>query len=316
MRWGGNLKKFSSGYNLRDLWIGSEGTLGIVTGAVLKLIPRPAARATCLAVFESDEAALACARQILLDGQTPSAMEFLDCQTVECTFNFWKSKEPGLIEKLPGCLRERMNQEPAPSVLLIEVDGRPNEVKEQLAALVECVGGISSDLVSSIEKDTVENLWKLRRSYSQAMFQLGNRKLNEDVGFPSEGQGPLMEFVAGLKRETGLATPTFGHAADGNFHVHIMYDDTDPAQADKASMAIGKLMREVVDLGGAISGEHGIGLAKSPFFKYQFSETENATMQAIKAALDPNNILNPDKLWHPCEPWNFPRETVRLPWDH
>lgn len=316
VRWGGNLKKFSSGYNLRDLWIGSEGTLGIITGAILKLIPKPDAQATCLALFETDKAALECAQQILLDGQTPSAMEFLDAQTVECTFKFWETREPGLINSLPDCLRRRMGGQPVPSVLLVEVDGRSNEVKEQLAALVDCIGKSSRDLVSAIDKETVEILWKLRRSCSQAMFQLGNRKLNEDVVVPFESQLALMEFVAELKQETGLPTPTFGHAADGNFHVHIMYDDNDPRQTRKASEAIDKLMAKVVDLGGAISGEHGIGLAKAPFVGYQFSEPEIAAMRSIKKTLDPNNVLNPDKLWHPCEPWGFPRENVRMPWDH
>ncbi len=316
VRWGGNLKKFSSGYNLRDLWVGSEGTLGIITGAVLKLLPRPPAQATCLAIFDSDQAALECSQNILLDGLTPSAMEFLDAQTVECTFAFWKAREPDLISNLPDCLRRTIDRTGLPSVLLMEVDGRPNEVKEQLAALIERVSQTSVDHVSAIDKATIDTLWKLRRSCSQAMFQLGNRKLNEDVVVPFESQMPLMEFVAELHHETGLATPTFGHAADGNFHVHIMYNDTDAAQSRMASKAIDRLMRKVVEIGGAISGEHGIGLAKAPFFKYQFSDVEIAAMQSIKEALDPNNILNPGKLWDPCEPWNFPREDVRMPWDH
>lgn len=316
VRWAGDLRKFSSGYNLRDLWIGSEGTLGVITGAVLKLIPRPAAQATCLAVFASDHAALECSRKILTSGQNPSAMEFLDSQTVECTFRFWRSKQPELIDQLPGCLRNSLDREQIPSALLIEVDGRPNEVREQLEELIECVDTHADAYASAIDEATVETLWKLRRSCSQAMFQLGNRKLNEDVVVPFDSQLDLIEFVSQLHLETGLATPTFGHAADGNFHVHIMYDDTDAEATRIATKAIDRLMRKVVDLGGAISGEHGIGLAKSPFFHYQFSPAEATAMQSIKSALDPNNILNPDKIWHPCEPWKFPREQVRMPWDH
>ena len=316
VRWAGNLKKFSSGYNLRDLWIGSEGTLGIITGAVLKLIPMPPARATCLAVFDSDKSALECCHTILRQGQNPCAMEFLDSQTVGCTFKFWKQKQPDLIEHLPACLRNALDSKTTPSALLMEVDGRSNEVKEQLEALIESVQPLAKDYASAIDEETVESLWKLRRSCSQAMFQMGNRKLNEDVVVPFEGQLELIAFVSELHEETGLATPTFGHAADGNFHVHIMYNDTDPEATRKASQAIDKLMRKVVDLGGAISGEHGIGLAKSPFFRYQFSEAEISAMQAIKSTLDPNNILNPNKIWHPCEPWTFPREDVRMPWDH
>lgn len=316
VRWGGNLRKFSAGYNIRDLWIGSEGTLGIITGAVMKLLPKAAAQATCLAVFESADAALGCSQEILKSGQTPSALEFLDSQTIGCTFNFWKSKSPELIDALPGCLGKWIQAETPPSALLIEVDGRPNEVNEQLKALLETVSGHTSDYTSEIDSDKVESLWKLRRSCSQAMFELGPRKLNEDVVVPFDQQTNLISYVESLHQQTGLATPTFGHAADGNFHVHIMYDDTDSTQTKKASQAVDALMRKVVEMGGAISGEHGIGLAKSPFIHYQHAQEELEAMKAIKAALDPNDILNPGKIWHPFEPWNFTRENVKMPWDH
>jgi glycolate oxidase len=316
VRWGGNLRKFSAGYNIRDLWIGSEGTLGVITGAVMKLLPKPPAQATCLAVFESPDAALACSQEILKSGQTPSALEFLDSQTIGCTFNFWKCKSPELIDALPDCLGKWIQGTNPPSALLIEVDGRPNEVTEQLETLIKTVAAHTDDYSSEIDADKVEILWKLRRSCSQAMFELGPRKLNEDVVVPFDQQLNLIHYVDSLHRETGLATPTFGHAADGNFHVHIMYDDTDSVQSEKASMAIDALMRKVVEMGGAISGEHGIGLAKSPFFHYQHAQEELDAMQAIKTALDPNDILNPGKLWYPCEPWNFKREDVKMPWDH
>lgn len=316
VRWGGNLRKFSAGYNIRDLWIGSEGTLGVITGAVIKLVPKPPARATCLAVFESADAALLCSQEILRTGQTPSALEFLDSQTIGCTFNFWKTKAPNLIDALPACLGKWIQRATPPSALLIEVDGRPNEVGEQLETLVKTVSSHTADYSSEIDADKVENLWKLRRSCSQAMFELGPRKLNEDVVVPFDQQINLIHLVDSLHRETGLPTPTFGHAADGNFHVHIMYDDTDSAQSEKAAAAIDALMKKVVEMGGAISGEHGIGLVKSPFFHYQHAQAELDAMQAIKAALDPNDILNPGKLWYPCAPWNFTREDVKMPWDH
>ena len=316
VRWGGNLRKYSAGYNIRDLWVGSEGSLGIITGAVVKLLPRPAAQATCLAVFNSPHDALACSQEILKQGHTPSAMEFLDAQTVGCTFDFWRDKSPELLEHLPACLMKWLDAPAIPSVLLIEVDGREREVQEQLQAILGCVKQATADFATAIDSETVELLWKLRRSCSQAMFQLGPRKLNEDVVVPFESQMPLLEYVEELHERTGLHTPTFGHAADGNFHVHIMYDDSDPTESEEAQLAIRSLMERVIALGGAISGEHGIGLAKSPFFDLQHSEAEIGAMQAIKAALDPNNILNPGKLWEPSEPWSFPREDVRMPWDH
>ena len=316
VRWAGNLRKFSAGYNIRDLWIGAEGTLGVITGSVLKLIPRPEANATCLAVFPSDREALECSQELLRRGQNPSALEFLDTQTVACTFSFWKRKSPHLLEALPACLLRYLEKDQAAALLLIEVDGRPNEVREQLDSVVRLVAMRTNDHASAIEAESVEALWKVRRSCSQAMFELAPRKLNEDVVVPFENQLALLDYVQEMHRETELPTPTFGHAADGNFHVHIMYDDKDPIASEKAKAAICSLMERVIELGGAISGEHGIGLAKSPFFHLQHPAAEIDAMRAIKQALDPNGILNPGKLWEPSEPWTFPREEVRLPWDH
>ena len=170
--------------------------------------------------------------------------------------------------------------------------------------------------MSASDEETTELLWKIRRSCSQAMFELGSRKLNEDVVVPFDCQLALINYASVLQEEFGLPTPTFGHAADGNFHVHIMYDDANKQASEKARIAIRKLMEHVIELGGAISGEHGIGLAKTPFFALQHSEAEIRAMQAVKKALDPANILNPGKIWDLSEPWTFPREDVRLPWDH
>ncbi len=316
VRWGSNVRKFSAGFNLRDLWVGSEGALGVITGAVLKLLPKAPARATCLAVFGSAREAITCSQEILSRGLTPSAMEFLDSQTVACTFSFWKRKSPHLLEELPEGLRAWNNRQDKPAALIIEVDGRPGEVDTQLKEILKCVSEHTRHFDSAVDPEAVESLWKLRRSCSQAMFELGPRKLNEDVVVPFEHQLELLEYVEDMHRRTGLPTPTFGHAADGNFHVHIMYDDLDPDISIRAEKAIGALMEKVVELGGAISGEHGIGLAKSPFFQIQHSEAEIAAMRRIKEALDPNGILNPGKLWHRHEPWTFPREKVRMPWDH
>lgn len=316
VRWGANLRKYASGYNIRDLWIGAEGTLGVLTGAVLRLVPRPPARSTCLALFRSNANALESAQQLLQDGLTPSALEFLDSATVSCTLAFWKKKDPKLLATLPACLQDALGEANPPAALLVEADGADKEVAAQLERIEQRLSASASAFSSATEPASATVLWKLRRSCSQAMFELGPRKLNEDVVVPFENQIPLLNFVEQLGRDTGLATPTFGHAADGNFHVHIMYDDADPDQKAAARKGIQALMEEVVALGGAISGEHGIGLAKSPFFALQHSEAEIGAMRAIKQALDPAGILNPGKLWIPSEPWDFPREKVRMPWDH
>jgi glycolate oxidase len=316
VRWGANLKKFSAGYNIRDLWIGSEGTLGIITGAVMRLIPRPAMRSTCLAVFPNARAAIQCSQKILSSGITPSALEFLDSQTVSCTFSFWQVKHPHLIDDLPECLSKWQASPLAPAILIIEVDGDQPAAENALDAVVAVVKQATDDWITAIDDTTTELLWKIRRSCSQAMFELGPRKLNEDVVVPFEHQLDLLDFIEELHRETHLPTPTFGHAADGNFHAHIMYDDNNHEASEAAQAAVKRLMQKVVELGGSISGEHGIGMAKSPFFSLQHGNAEIAAMKAIKKALDPNNILNPGKLWELSEPWSFPRESVKMPWDH
>ena len=161
-----------------------------------------------------------------------------------------------------------------------------------------------------------EEIWAVRRVCSQAMFQMGDTKLNEDIVAPMQSYIPLINHTLRLKRDFGLATPTFGHLADGNFHVHIMFDRKDKKQALQAKKAIHALMKKVVALGGAISGEHGIGLAKTPFLRLQHNRAEIEAMKAIKKALDPNNILNPGKIFDPYQVWKKEPVKVRLPWDH
>jgi glycolate oxidase len=148
------------------------------------------------------------------------------------------------------------------------------------------------------------------------MYEMGNTKLNEDIVVPLRNQAVFMRFIKQLKRDTGLAIPTFGHAADGNFHVNIMFDRGNKVQERIAKKAVIKLMKTVVEMGGAITGEHGVGLAKSPFLKFQHNKAEIAAMRAIKEVLDPNNILNPGKIFEPYEVWDKIPEKVQLPWDH
>jgi glycolate oxidase len=302
VRWGANLKKFSAGYNLRDLWIGSEGTLGIITGAVLKLIKKPETERTFLASFKDDQTALQAVKSILSARLVPAVMEFLDQQTVDCTL------KSGF--ELP------LQTKGVPAILLIELDGHPAVVEDETQQLKELLKPLAEDFRFSESNEEKELLWKIRRSCSKAMFQLGSSKLNEDIVVPLDAQIPLIEFTLQLKEETGLATPTFGHAADGNFHVHVMYNRDDPGQLKTAEAAVMKIMKKVVSLGGAISGEHGIGLAKTPFLRVQHQQAEINAMQAIKKALDPKDILNPGKIFTPFPVWEHTPDTRKMPWDH
>jgi len=148
------------------------------------------------------------------------------------------------------------------------------------------------------------------------MFELGDSKLNEDVVVPMSQYVTFARFLDRLRRDSGLAIPTFGHLGDGNVHVNIMYHGADRGECRAAEKAVGRLMKTVVELGGAISGEHGIGLAKTPFLKVQHSAAQIGAMQAVKKALDPRGILNPGKMFEPFHVWRHKRLAVKLPWDH
>jgi glycolate oxidase len=296
------LKKYVSGLNLRDLLIGSEGTLGVITAATLKLIPKPQKRWTGMFAFKSEAAALKAVVALFDAGLNPSILEFLDRQSVTCA------------ERYTGHLI--FDDCPRASILLIEVDGRPAEVREQRIRLLEFM---QSRAIAHREARTdakAEALWQVRRTCSQSMFSIADTKLNEDVVVPIQKQAELIRYTIALKKEIGLATPTFGHAGDGNLHVHIMYDRSNAEDAVKAKVGIKKLMQKVVDLGGVITGEHGVGLAKAPFMELQHSKAEIAAMRAVKDALDPKGILNPGKIFEPFEVWDHKPVQVMLPWDH
>jgi len=147
------------------------------------------------------------------------------------------------------------------------------------------------------------------------MYQMGDTKLNEDVVIPMRRYEAFGRFLARLSRESGLPIPTFGHLGDGNLHVNIVYHGSNPAECRAAEAAVLRLMKTVVGLGGAISGEHGIGLTKTPFLRLQHSPAEVEAMLAVKRALDPNGILNPGKMFEVFETWKHPKLKVQLPWD-
>lgn len=312
VRWGAPLRKFVSGYNVRDLWVGSEGMLGVVTSASLRLIPKPEVRKTYLFAYRTDAQALKAAQAVIRERITPAVMEFLDRQTVGGTLIRRREMQVpnGLLEKVIRGFRA------APALLLIDLDGTREVVRRDHKRLIKLLEADNTPCAAARNDDESEELWNVRRTCSQAMYQHGDTKLNEDIVVPVESYLPLLKYTLELKKNTGLATPTFGHAADGNFHVHVMFNHRDEEQAAKAEDGIYKLMKKVVELGGAITGEHGIGLAKSPFMELQHTPEEIDVMRRVKAAFDPNNILNPGKMFEPFEMWKHPHNyDAVLPWD-
>ncbi len=302
VRWGAPLRKFASGYNLRDLWIGGGGTLGVITGATLRLVPRPAARHTLLAAFANESAALNAVLAIMRARLVPSICEFLDRPTVICTERKWGR---AVFPKMPGA-----------SLLLLEVDGSVAEVAAQRTALIKLLRSAGAEaLRDTADPVEAEKLWQVRRTCSQAMFHMGDAKLNEDVVVPPRAYVLLLKYTRDLARATGLATPTYGHALVGNFHVHIMYRRARSRERRRAEKGVAALMKKIIALGGAVTGEHGIGLAKSPFLRLQHSPAEIGAMLAVKKALDPRGILHPGQIFTPVSVWRFPHVKVRLPWD-
>jgi glycolate oxidase len=302
VHWGTATKKFSAGFNLRDLWIGSEGMLGIVTAATLKLIPLPAARWTMLAAFADEAAAFRAVRALFAQRIQPAICEFLDRYSVLCA------------ERATGATV--FAGQAGKPVVLLELAGSASEVREQKRVVLAWAAAHAVAHRAARNRAEAETLWAVRRKCSGAMFELGDAKLNEDIVIPSQHYERFARFLEKLRRESKLAIPTFGHLGDGNLHVNIMYHRAVPAECRAAERAVQKLMETAVALGGAISGEHGIGLAKTPFLHLQHNPAQIRAMLAVKHALDPRGILNPGKMFERFEVWKHPRLDVQLPWDH
>ncbi len=299
--WGTATKKFAAGLNLRDLWIGSEGMLGVITGAVLKLIPQPTTRWTLLTAFEEEVTALAAARALFRQRIQPAICEFLDRESVMCT------------EQATG--KTLFSGEAERAVILLELAGSTSELNELKPTILAWAQQQALAFRETGSLKEAEELWAVRRKCSGAMFELGDTKLNEDIVVPMRSYEKFAKFLLGLKKKSRLPIPTFGHVQDGNLHVNIMFHGDNPKETKSAEAAVQMLMETVVKLGGAISGEHGIGLAKTPFLRIQHSPAQVRAMQAVKHALDPRGILNPGKMFKEVRIWKYPKLKLRLPWD-
>jgi glycolate oxidase len=302
VKWGRATRKFATGYNIRDLWIGSEGTLWVVTEAVLRLVGKPVAQKTFLAAFRSDTDALRAPIELSRIGIRPSILEFLDRWTIECVQSFTGREVFQGISPHP--------------VLLIELDGDPTLIEKESHQLINWLKESALCYEVAGTEEEAEELWDVRRKGSPAMKKLANTKLNEDVVVPLVEQANLVECVDQLRQQFRLKVGVFGHCGDGNLHVNFMYDHEDEDESSRAVQALKLLMKKVHELGGAISGEHGIGLAKTPFVRMQFNAAEWKTMKAIKEAMDPNGILNPGKIFDIFNPWEQKKINAILPWEH
>ncbi len=281
LRSGGRCHKNSTGFDLSSLMVGSEGMLGIITEITLRLIPHPHARAMLGASFEDFAAAAAAVQAILDSGTLPSALEITDGFTMAAARDYLGS------DKLP----------PGDAYLMVEIDGSEETVSRELQSLHTFLGGQGALRIDEApDEASCERIWQLRRDFSYSLKHTGLTKLNEDIVVPRSKLVDLVNFAASLQQETGIPVACFGHAGDGNIHTNLMVDNyDDPDTRQKADAALDKLFTWVIDNGGIISGEHGIGLAKKPWIRQALGNTAMKLHHDIKQALDPKGILNPGK---------------------
>ncbi|TLD68660.1 FAD-binding protein [Phragmitibacter flavus] len=284
LRAGGRCHKNKTGFDLIGLFVGSEGLLGIITEATLRLIPHPPLRAMLSASFDTFAEAAHAVQQILGSGHLPSALEITDRFTLQAARNYIGDTVPT-----------------GNAHLLIEIDGQPDAVPLEIAALQTLLQSLNALTISAAIGDLAcEAFWKLRREFSYSLRATGLIKLNEDVVVPRGKLVELVTFAENLQAESGFPVACFGHAGDGNIHVNIMVPDmNDPDQRDRAEIALDRLFHHVLSLGGAITGEHGVGLAKKRWFPEAISPGAMDVHQRLKSALDPNNLLNPGKFVTP-----------------
>ncbi len=281
VRCGGRTHKNKTGFDLVGLFTGSEGLLGVVTEATLRLLPLPPARAALSAGFRTMRDATQAIRAVFAAGFLPAAVEVADRFTLDAAREF----KPGA--KFP----------PGHAHLLIELDGQPASVRSEIRALAALLRSQKATAVETAHTDAAcEKLWDLRRAFSESLKATGLKKLNEDIVVPRGKLVALMAFARQLQNRSGFPIACFGHAGDGNIHVNIMVGDYDaPGIRPRADAALDELFTRIVAWGGAITGEHGIGLAKMPWWKIALSEENRALHRTIKQALDPHNLLNPGK---------------------
>lgn len=270
------------GYDLGRLLVGSEGTLCVFTRAVLRLIPLPACVRTVMAFFRRVDDAVDAAHGVMRSGILPRTLELMDEMTIRCIVAYKPFPMPSGTR----------------AIVLAESDGSAEEASREvgrMAGLLESSSALAVDCPP--DRAEADLLWEIRRAASPALYALSPGKLNEDVCVPLSGMKDLLRGAAAIAERNRVAIASFGHAGDGNIHVNILYDTADAAERGRAEKAVEELFRLVLEAGGSISGEHGIGTAKARFLSWEVGAREIALMRSIKRLLDPNEILNPGKIF-------------------
>ncbi len=279
---GSHVIKNVAGYDLKSLLVGSEGTLAVISKIVLKLIPLPQHRVSFRVDFKSLGNGAQFINKIIKGRIGPSVLEFMDRTCIEA-----------VCRHLDLPVDDNIH-----ATVIIELDGSKSGVEERKKQFLEIVE--NSDVVNCQSAATPadqEKLWTIRRNISPAIAKLKPKKINEDIVVPTSKIPETVEFIKGLAREHNATIILFGHFGDGNIHTNIMVDPANAEEMKTAEVILDKIFRYVIAAKGSISGEHGIGTAKKPFMKYQFSPVEMELFKNVKKVFDPDHLLNPGKIF-------------------
>jgi glycolate oxidase len=284
--WTGNkCVKDVAGYSLKDLFVGSEGTLGVITKILLKLIPRPAAKKTLVATYAQMDQAAQTVSDIIAAQIIPCTLEFLDRTTIHCVEDYAKVGLPLDCEAL----------------LLIETDGHPAAVAEE-AAEMESIARKNGALEVRVARDDAEatRLAAARRSAFSALARVAPTTILEDATVPRSELARMIRFVAEVARKHRLRIGTFGHMGDGNLHPTFLTDERNRDEMHRVEQAFHEIFDEAIRLGGTITGEHGVGIAKKAFLPKFAGDAQMRVLRELRRTLDPNGILNPGKMFDPA----------------
>lgn len=281
IRTGVQTLKGVAGYDLTSLFVGSEGTLGIITEIRVKLIPLPPAKKCMLAIFPHIDDATVTVSSIIQARITPSTLEFIDQTAIRCVEDYLKIGLPTDAEAL----------------LLVEVDGETEAITKQSEHIKEiCLQQGAREVTIAHSKEEEEQLWKARRSISPALLRLNPHKINEDINVPISRIPEIIRRIKQIAQKYQLINVNFGHAGDGNIHTNLMINKDNPEERKRADQAVREIFEATLEHGGTISGEHGIGITKAPYLEMEIGAQNRALMERIKNLFDPNRILNPGKL--------------------
>lgn len=279
MRVGKRTLKHVTGYDLAGMIVGSEGTLGIITECVMRLVPKPAAVQTSLVSFANVRQASVALTKVLASGVVPRTLELLDHHALDAV----RAKTPGRFPDNAGAL------------IILETDG-PNETRafedlERAASL--CLDEGALDVLVAQDEAQRERIWEPRRILSVTLKETAEKKISEDIVVPRSRLPEMLERVGRISERRQIRVASYGHAGDGNLHVNVLFDK---ASEDRARLAVEDVFKAAVELGGTLSGEHGIGLLKRDYLPFEHSVDKMALQRSLKATLDPAGILNPGKI--------------------